>query len=159
MCEAYPSKDMNIVEIIMEQHCEFRSLMEQVCDSTAADLEERKRLLHLTRSGLNSHWRAEERVLFPMMERDARTRQAALEAWEWHAASNYLIKPLTHLSPADELWMPKWLVVGEVLLTHLDAEEARALAPLEEVFEQDELEQMGRDFLAEATAGAERKEG
>ena len=139
---------MSIIEIIMEQHREFRSLMDQVRDSAADDLEERKRLFHLTRSRLNSHGRAEERVLFPRMERDARTRPAALEAWEWHTASSNLMKGIEHLSPADELWMPKWLVIRGVILTHLDAEEARALAPLREVFEQDELERMGRDFLA-----------
>lgn len=150
---------MNIVEIIMEQHREFRILMDQVRDSAALDLEERKMLFHLTRSKLNSHGRAEERVLFPTMEQDARTRPAALEAWEWHAASNQLMRSLTHLSLADELWMPKWLVIRGVILTHLDAEEARALAPLREVFEQDELEQMGRDFLAaDEAARAEKKE-
>ena len=139
---------MNIVGIIKTQHREFRTLMDQVRDTTADDLEERRRLFYLTRSRLNAHGRAEEHVLFPRMERDSLTRPAALEAWEWHKASNNLMRGILQLSPADELWMPKWLVIRGTILMHLDAEEARALEPLKEVFGPEELKQMGREFLA-----------
>jgi hypothetical protein len=143
---------MNIVDIIKEQHKEFRMLMDQVRDTTPEDPEERRRLFQLTRSKLNAHGRAEERVLFPRMEQDERTRQAALESWEWHAASSNLMRSLIQLSPVDELWMPKWLVIRGTILTHLDAEETRALGPLKDVFDQEELERMGRDFLVEEKA-------
>jgi hypothetical protein len=139
---------MNIIDIIKSQHREFRALMDQVRDTQSDDLEERKRLFELTRSKLHAHGRAEEHVLFPRMEEDARTRQAALEAWEWHRASNRLMKGILQLSPADELWLPKWLVIRGTILAHLDAEEARALELLGEVFGAEELEGMGRDFLA-----------
>jgi len=141
-------RSMNIIDIIKAQHREYRALMDQVRDAPADDLEERKRLLDLTRSKLHAHGRAEEHVVFPRMEEDARTRPAALEAWEWHRASNALMRGLLQLAPADELWMPKWLVIRGTIMAHLDAEEARALVSLAEAFGPEELEELGRKFLA-----------
>lgn len=150
---------MNIADIIIEQHREFEELMDQVAGTTADDPEERMWLFHHTRSRLRSHGRAEERVMFPRMEEDERTRPAALEAREWHSASTAVMKELMRTDPGDELWLPKWGVVRGIILAHIDAEEQRALARLREVFPEQELERMGRDFrraeeavLAEARA-------
>ena len=148
---------MNIIDIIKEQHKEFRALMDQVRETTADDSEERMRRFRLTRSKLNSHGRAEEAVLFPRMEQDERTRLAALEALEWHAASSNAMKGIAETAPENELWLPKWLVVRGIIMTHLDAEEARALERVRETFTPDEMEQLGRDFLAAEEAVTKRK--
>ncbi|HPT74559.1 MAG TPA: hemerythrin domain-containing protein, partial [Methanomassiliicoccaceae archaeon] len=78
---------MNIVVVIKQQHEEFRHLIDQVTEAASKDTPEQMRLFREVRSKLNAHGRAEERVSFPRMEEDERTRQAALEAEEWHAAS------------------------------------------------------------------------
>ena len=44
--------------------------------------------------------------------------------------------------------MPKWLVFSGIILAHLDAEEERALERLDKTFDEEELERLGRDFLA-----------
>jgi len=139
---------MNIVVVIKQQHEEFRHLIDQVTEAASKDTPEQMRLFREVRSKLNAHGRAEERVLFPRMEEDERTRQAALEAEEWHAASRNVMSKLAELAPEDELWMPKWLVFSGIILAHLDAEEERALGRLDKTFDEEELERLGRDFLA-----------
>jgi hemerythrin superfamily protein len=150
--------DTNIIDIIKEQHREFRELMDNVRDTTVDDPGERLRMFKLTRSKLNSHGRAEERVLFPRMEQDKRTRPAALEALEWHAASSNVMKGVAGTPLESELWLPKWLVARGIIMTHLDAEEARALERIREAFSPDELERLGKEFLlAEEEIIEERK--
>jgi len=147
---------MNIIDLIKEQHREFEELMEQVA-RTSADLPERERLFKHIHSRLYSHGRAEERVLFPRMEEDERTRAAALEAREWHHASSSVMKEIVRLEPTDERWLPKWLVVWGIIHAHLDAEERRALERAREAFSPEELDSLGRAFVeAEEAALAER---
>ena len=147
---------MDIVDIIKKQHQDIRALIQQTCGKEEYDTEERKQIIQLILTKLRVHAMIEEMILFPRMEERATARSAALEAWEYHTVATNIAKGLVQLSPADELWIPRWRVVKGVILIHIDAEENRVLSSLQKAFTQEEREDMGRKFIRAENAAIEK---
>ena len=120
--------------------------MENVVRTPTSNPQTRLQLFTQTLKRLDAHGTAEEQTLFLAMQDEPLARAAALEALEWHRSARRILRELTVLSPWDELWLPKMLVVRGIIAAHIRTEEETTLRVFEQVFDPSRIEHLDSSF-------------
>ncbi|KFE68624.1 Hemerythrin HHE cation binding domain protein [Hyalangium minutum] len=138
---------MGPFDILTEQHRELEerlSALDAEMDSGEAETQ-RERFQALA-DALRVHARLEERYLYPVMAR-VEGRVRAREEAEDHLTLRELIEELEELSPGEDEWWARFTALEDLLVAHVQEEEAEIFPRLTSALDQEEQTELSHSFL------------
>jgi hemerythrin superfamily protein len=137
---------MDIRELLRQDHDEVLQMAQQI--SQTDDSGEAKKLFEQMREAVVKHARAEERILYPALEDsgDESAGEMAREAAVEHELVDLLFERMMKMRTASDNWKARASVVKELLEHHIEEEQNEVFQKLGELFDEDELAQMGEHF-------------
>jgi hemerythrin superfamily protein len=137
---------IDALELLMEQHEEVETLIDEIED--ADDPDEKMRLFEQLADKLAAHSTIEEKLFYPAVM-DESTRELLVESTEEHLSVKRLLADLMELDAEDEHFDAKLTVLRDQVVHHAHEEEEGELFPLvRELCDQDELAALGNEMLA-----------
>lgn len=136
----------DVVDLILDDHRTFESLMRQMRDSTADRAAARETFAHL----LVAHGEAEEEQVYPRLEKRAEDvdEDEVRHGEQEHAEINEALLALLECVGTDTQKFDDALeAMNEILQHHLTEEELTILNPAREEVSEDERRALGERFL------------
>jgi hemerythrin superfamily protein len=110
----------------------------------ATDTSKRKDLFNKIDTELEIHAHIEETVFYPAIEDHEALKDMVAEALEEHEQAKTLLEELAELGADSHEFGSKLQELIEAVEHHVEEEEGEMFPKLREVFEEDELEQLGQ---------------
>ncbi|HYL39838.1 MAG TPA: hemerythrin domain-containing protein [Candidatus Binatus sp.] len=148
---------MDALSLLRDDHREIKRLLAELEPTTRRDRKARADAFERLRRELTVHEVIEEEIFYPTLKQHPRAKDLVLEGYEEHDVVDRLMGELESLPYDDETWGPKAKVMSENLEHHVDEEEGEMFRDARQVFDDDELEALGR-AMAERKAEALRQE-
>lgn len=137
---------MDALKLLKEDHKTVKALFGEVEALSDRAASQRAKLFARIDRELTLHAQVEETIFYPEFKRraeDSEERQEVLEAYEEHAIVKNLLHELEALEPKDETYKPKLTVLKELVNHHVKEEEGTMFKMARELFEKDELDEIG----------------
>ena len=132
---------MDLFDTIKKDHEEFKKLFKKLAEKqTRGDYSRLHR-------DIVAHMTAEERTLYPALQ-ETEARQLALEAIEEHNAAKHELQQIDQLSFDDEHWLPKFMVMRDLVLHHIEMEESKVFQHSKKLFDEKKLSTLQKEFSA-----------
>jgi len=103
----------------------------------------RDELFTKVRQELVVHEAIEEEIFYPALKDHPKTKEIALEAYEEHHVVDMVMAEIDGVAYDDEQWGAKFKVIKENLEHHIEEEEGEMFEQAKQVFDEDELAQLG----------------
>ena len=142
---------MDALTLLKDDHARIKKLLGEIKETTERAEKTRGRLFSEIKMGLTVHEVIEEEIFYPALREHPRAKEIVLEGYEEHDVVSRLLGELDGLDPDDETFGPKAKVMAENVEHHIEEEEGEMFKQARQVFDDDELEELGRRM-------AERKE-
>ena len=142
---------MDALKLLKEDHKKVKTLFGEVEGLGDRAAAQRKKLFQQIDQELTIHSKIEETIFYPEFRRRANKgeeREEVLEAYEEHNVVKTIIGELEELDPKDETYKPKLNVLKELVEHHVKEEEGPMFKMAREIFEKDELEEIGERLVA-----------
>jgi hemerythrin-like domain-containing protein len=146
---------MDALTLLRRDHDKVKALLKELEPTTERAVKTRTELFATLKSELTIHEIIEEEIFYPTLKQHPKARDIVLEGYEEHGVVDTLMGELEALSVEDETWGAKARVMIENIEHHIEEEEGEMFGKARQVFDRDELEQLGRAMearKAEATA-------
>jgi len=146
---------MDAVTLLRGDHVKLKALLRELEPTTERAVKTRSELFARIRSELTVHEIIEEEIFYPTLKQHPKAKEIVLEGYEEHNVVDTLMLELESLDVEDETWGPKAKVMIESIEHHIEEEEGDMFKKARQVFDRDELEQLGNAMAqrkAEATS-------
>jgi hemerythrin-like domain-containing protein len=146
---------MDALTLLRRDHDKVKALLKELEPTTERAVKTRTELFATLKFELTVHEIIEEEIFYPTLKQHPKARDIVLEGYEEHGVVDTLMGELEALSVEDETWGAKAKVMIENIEHHIEEEEGEMFGKARQVFDRDELEQLGRAMearKAEATA-------
>jgi hemerythrin superfamily protein len=147
-------RSMNVLEILKQDHQKVKGLFQEVTRTT--DQAKRKELFDKIDTELEIHAHVEETVFYPAIEEHEEFKDMVAEALQEHQEAKTLLEELEELGAEDHDFGSKLQELIEAVEHHIKEEEGEMFPKIREVFDEDELEQLGQEL--ESAKGTEHRE-
>ena len=135
---------MNALEILKHDHQKVKELFQEA--THASDTSKRKDLFDKIDTELEIHAHIEETVFYPAVEDHEELKDMVAEALEEHEEAKTLLEELEEIGVDSHEFGSKLQQLIEAVEHHVEEEEGEMFPKIREVFEEDELEQLGQDL-------------
>jgi hemerythrin superfamily protein len=149
-------KTMNALEFLKEDHQKVKRLFQEM--RKISDRSKQKEIFDKIDTELEMHTHIEETVFYPAIEEQEELKDMVAEALEEHHQAKELLEQLEKLRADDHDFGSQLQQLIEAVEHHVEEEEGEMFPKIREVFDEDELEQLGED-LESAKGAAHRKAG
>jgi hemerythrin-like domain-containing protein len=139
---------MDALTLLKNDHDKVKGLLADLEETTERGVKTRTELFDRIKSELTVHEIIEEEIFYPTLKEHPRARDIVLEGYEEHHVVDTLMGELSELSVDDETWGAKAKVMQENIEHHIEEEEGDMFARARQVFDRDELEQLGDAMAA-----------
>lgn len=147
----------DVLTLLKRDHREVGEMFDKVEELGERAGAQRAKLGEQICEALELHSKFEEQVLYPRFQERAEDHeeiQQILEAFEEHSIVDGMVNQLKRLDAKDDRYEAKLMVVIEMVRHHIKEEEREMFPMAKEVFERDELLEMGERFIeAKRAAG------
>lgn len=147
---------MNAITLLTEDHRAMKKLLKELGETEGS--KTREELFSRIQRDLAAHEAIEEEIFYPALRDHPRAKDIVLEAYVEHDVVERLMDELARLPFDDEMWGPKAKVMTENVEHHIEEEEGEMFQKARQVFEDEELRQLGeqmaerkKEMLAEAS--------
>jgi len=137
---------VDIVDRLRRDHEEIQTAFADMLNSDIDDVESYGRKFIDLMIQLEGHERAEEQTIYAQLQTDLDIRPIALQAMEEHRISRMLMRDLSDVKIIEEVWLPKLVVVNNIVSLHIQIEEGNVIPLLEHLFDNSAREKLDRDF-------------
>ncbi len=134
---------MNGLDLLKDDHRRVEKLLEELDDTSEDDIERRRELFRRLTDDMQAHEIIEEEILYPALKDHSRAREVVLEGYEEHHVVDTIMGELDDVPFDDETWAAKFSVMKENIEHHIEEEEEDMFEKAEDIFEPDELEELG----------------
>ena len=134
---------MNALTLLKRDHTEVKKMLSDLEDTTERAEKTRTEGLATLKHELGIHEAIEEEIFYPALKKHPKTKDLALEGYEEHHVVDTIMGELEGVEPSDETWMAKFSVMKENLEHHISEEEDEMFPKVEQVFEDEELQELG----------------
>ena len=145
---------MNALDILKQDHQKVKGLFQEV--RKESDRGKQKELFDKINTELEVHTHIEETVFYPAIDEHEEFKDMVAEALEEHQAAKTLLDELEELGADNHDFGSKLQQLMEAVEHHVEEEEGEMFPKIQEVFGEDELDQLGQD-LESAKGTAHRK--
>ena len=135
---------MNALEVLKQDHQKVKGLFQEV--KQAIDQAKRKELFNEIDTELEIHAHIEETVFYPAIEEHEEFKDMVAEALEEHQEAKTLLGELEELGADNHDFGSKLQLLIEAVEHHVQEEEGEMFPKIREVFDEDELEQLGQEL-------------
>jgi hemerythrin superfamily protein len=142
---------MNALDILKQDHQKVKGLFQEIRKDS--DRGRQKELFDKIDTELEIHTHIEETVFYPAVDEHEEFKDMIAEALEEHQEAKSLLDELEELGADDHDFGSKLQQLMEAVEHHVEEEEGEMFPKIQEVFDEDELEELGRDLeMAKGTA-------
>jgi hemerythrin-like domain-containing protein len=139
---------MDAMSLLKEDHQKVKKLLSELESSTERGVKTREELFTKVKQELAVHEAIEEEIFYPALKEHPKTKEITLEAYEEHHVVNTVMAEIEGVAYDDEKWGAKFKVMKENLEHHIEEEEGEMFKQARQVFDQDELAQLGESMTA-----------
>jgi hemerythrin superfamily protein len=142
---------MNALDILKQDHQKVKGLFQEIRKDS--DRGRQKELFDKIDTELEIHTHIEETVFYPAVDEHEEFKDMIAEALEEHQEAKSLLDELEELRADNHDFGSKLQQLMEAVEHHVEEEEGEMFPKIQEVFDEDELEELGRDLeMAKGTA-------
>ena len=141
---------MDALKLLKADHKKVKMLFGEVDELGDRASSRRQKLFQQIDQELTIHSKIEETIFYPEFRRRAgkgEERDEVLEAYEEHNLVKTIIGELENLDPKDETYKPKLSVLKEMVEHHVKEEEGPMFKMARELFDQEELDELGERLM------------
>ncbi|MEA2460943.1 MAG: hypothetical protein QOH90_1120 [Actinomycetota bacterium] len=135
---------MNAITLLKDDHKKMKKLLNEVDDTTERAVKTREELFGKIKKELTVHEIIEEEIFYPALKEHPKAKDIVLEGYEEHHVVDTIMGEISGLSYDDEKWTAKFSVMKENIEHHIEEEEGEMFETANKVFEDDELQELGR---------------
>jgi len=135
---------MNAITMLEEEHVQMRKLLDRLESTTERGVKTRQELFATIKGELTLHEVIEEEIFYPELKAHPKAVDIVLEGYQEHHVVDLLMAELEGLDVDDESWGAKAKVMKENVEHHMEEEEGDMFKKARQVFDRDELEDLGR---------------
>jgi Hemerythrin HHE cation binding domain len=103
----------------------------------------RTELMQTLKREMMIHERIEEEIFYPALKAHPKAREIVLEGYEEHHVVDEIMGELEMTDVGDETWGAKFKVMKENIEHHIEEEEGEMFRNARQVFDRQELEDLG----------------
>jgi hemerythrin superfamily protein len=137
---------MNIVDRLKQEHEEIMGALNDLLSSPIDDAEKYSKAFLDVMMRVDAHERAEEQTIYQALMSDIQVRPIALQAMEEHRVTRELFKDLADVEITEEVWLPRLVVVNNLIALHVQIEEGNVLPLLIDSYDDNQREKFDTDF-------------
>ena len=134
---------MNALTLLKEDHDRVKKMLAEGEQTTERAEKTRVELLERLKEFLVVHERIEEEVLYPALKKQPKSEDIAYEGFEEHHVVDEILAELEETPVDSPKWSAKFKVAKENIEHHIEEEEGEMFKMTRQLFDDDELEQMG----------------
>jgi hypothetical protein len=139
---------MDAMSLLKDDHQKVKKLLAELESTTERGVKTREELFTKVKEELVVHEAIEEEIFYPALKEHPKTKEIALEAYEEHHVVDTVMAEIEGVAYDDEKWGAKFKVMKENLEHHIEEEEGEMFKQARQVFDQDELAQLGESMKA-----------
>ena len=143
---------MDAIALLKEDHEKVKKLLTELESTTERGIKTRTELFATIKGELTVHEIIEEEIFYPELKAHPKARDIVLEGYEEHHVVDLLMGELEPLDVSDETWGAKAIVMKENIEHHIEEEEGEMFAKARQVFDRDELDDLGDRMEARKTS-------
>ncbi len=134
---------MNVFELLKKDHKKVAGIFEKLESTTEKAVKTREELFVKLKEELDVHAHIEETIFYPVLKKEAETRDITLEGFEEHHVIKILLKELDAMRVDSEKWTAKLKVLKENVEHHVEEEEEDMFKSAREVLSKEHIEELG----------------
>ena len=135
---------MDAIALLKADHDKVKKLLTDGEETTERAEKTRAELFDTLKSEMLIHERIEEEIFYPALKSHPKARDIVLEGYEEHHVVDEIMGELEATDVTDEAWGAKFKVMKENIEHHIEEEEGDMFKQARDVFDDDELEDLGR---------------
>jgi len=139
---------MDAMSLLKEDHEKVKKILGELESTTERGVKTREELFTKVKQELVVHEAIEEEIFYPALKQHPKTKEIALEGYEEHHVVDTVMAEIEGVAYDDEKWGAKFKVMKENLEHHIEEEEGEMFKQAKQVFDEDELAQLGKSMLA-----------
>jgi hypothetical protein len=139
---------MDIVERLKQEHVEIMAALNELLSSPIDDAEKYSKAFLDVMMRVDAHERGEEQTIYQALLSDTQVRPIALQAMEEHRVVRDMFRDLADVEITEEVWLPRLVVVNNMIALHVQIEEGNVLPLLLDSFDDGKREQFDADFTS-----------
>jgi hypothetical protein len=139
---------MDAMSLLKEDHEKVKKILGELESTTERGVKTREELFTKVKEELVVHEAIEEEIFYPALKQHPKTKEIALEGYEEHHVVDTVMAEIEGVAYDDEKWGAKFKVMKENLEHHIEEEEGEMFKQARQVFDEDELAQLGESMLA-----------
>src|SRR3954454_19956054 len=134
--------------MLKADHDKVKELLKQLESTTERGVKTREELFATIKGELEVHEAIEEEIFYPALKEHPKAKELVLEAYEEHGVVDMVMREIESVPVEDETWGAKLTVMKENVEHHIDEEESEMFRQARQVFERQELEELGERMAA-----------
>jgi hemerythrin-like domain-containing protein len=134
---------MNAIDLLKEDHDRIKPLLSELKETTDRAEKTRGDLFSRIKQELTIHEIIEEEIFYPALKEHPKAKEIVLEGYEEHDVVSRLMGELDGMEATDERFGPKAKVMAENIEHHIEEEEGEMFKKARQVFDADELTELG----------------
>jgi len=139
---------MDAMTLLKEDHQKVKKMLAELESTTERGVKTREELFTKVKQELVVHEAIEEEIFYPALKDHPKTKEIALEGYEEHHVVDMVMAEIDGVAYDDEQWGAKFKVMKENLEHHIEEEEGEMFKQAKQVFDEDELTQLGESMKA-----------
>ena len=139
---------MDAMSLLKEDHRKVKKMLAELESTTERGVKTREELFTKVKQELVIHEAIEEEIFYPALKEHPKTKEIALEGYEEHHVVDTVMAEIEGVAYDDEKWGAKFTVMKENLEHHIEEEEGEMFKQARQVFNEDELVQLGESMMA-----------
>src|SRR6478735_7518859 len=143
---------MDAIALLKADHDKVKRLLNELETTTERGIKTRAELFSTIKGELTIHEIIEEEIFYPELKAHPKAKDIVLEGYEEHHVVDTLMRELEELDVDDERWGAKALVMKENIEHHIEEEEGEMFRKARQVFDRDELNDLGERMAARKTS-------
>jgi hemerythrin superfamily protein len=146
---------MDALTLLRQDHDTVKKLLTEIKETTDRAEKTRGELFSRIKEELTVHEIIEEEIFYPALKEHPKAKDIVLEGFEEHHVVDEIMGELEATDVTDETWGAKFKVMKENIEHHIEEEEGEMFTQARQVFETDELEQLGERMAELKKVGQE----
>ena len=134
---------VDAIALLKADHDKVKGLLEELESTTERGVKTRSELFATIKGEMAVHEIIEEEIFYPELKGHPKAKDIVLEGYEEHHVVDLLMGELEAIPVDDESWGAKAKVMKENIEHHIEEEEGEMFKTARQVFDDDELEELG----------------
>lgn len=138
---------MNVIDVLKDGHQQLIKVMDELEAAADKNAENCDALFQKFKSLFNEHDEIEDKIFYPALKAHPQLNKIANKGYQAHHMVEIGILELRLVPYNSESWGPKFSVIKDSVVTHINEEENVLFPHVSTLFSEQELSNMGQQAL------------